>query len=104
VLSIPLGFSLREIITEAKARSIVSNLIRRKTVTFSGVDIRRLWVEAEGDRLAIDLEVIAPAQSISENQVRLVHGFLETELDRSIDLDVRIIPVEAYDVLSSTPE
>lgn len=96
-LAIPLGFSLKDLLVEAKTRSLVSNLIRRRTVTFSQTDIRRLQVNAaENDRLVISLEVAAPIQSISDRQVELVHAFLESQLRRSIELDVRVIPVESF--------
>ena len=97
-LAIPLGFSLKDLLVEAKTRSLVSNLIRRRTVTFSQTDIRRLQVDAEDRQLVVSLEVAAPAQSISNRQIELVHAFLEAQLERPISLDVRIIPVEFYDV------
>ena len=95
-LSIPLGFSLRELIFEAKARSLVSHLIRRKTVTFSNTDIRRLTVDSEKRQLVVFLEVAALPDSITERQVSLVHEFLENELNRPVDLNVRVIPVEVH--------
>lgn len=98
VLAIPLGFSLKDLLVEAKTRSLVSNLIRRRTVTFSQTDIRRLQVDTEGRQLVVSLEVAAPSQSISNRQIDLVHGFLESQLNRPINLDVRIIPVDFYQV------
>lgn len=103
-LAIPLGFSLKELVVEAKTRSLVSNLIRRQTVTFSQTDIRRLQVNAEDGQLQVSLEVAAPMQSISENQIDLVHSFLETQLERPIGLDVRIIPVESYLIAPTQPK
>ncbi|MEO0348455.1 MAG: TIGR00341 family protein [Cyanobacteria bacterium P01_A01_bin.15] len=97
-LAIPLGFSLKELVVEAKTRSLVSNLIRRRTVTFSQTDIRRLQVDAEGEALRVSLEVAAPTASISDNQTQLVHAFLEAQLQRPIGLDIRIIPVEFYEI------
>ncbi|MBE9069425.1 TIGR00341 family protein [Leptolyngbya cf. ectocarpi LEGE 11479] len=103
-LAIPLGFSLRELVIEAKTRSLVSNLIRRRTVTFSQTDIRRLQVDAEDGNLRISLEVAAPMQSITDNQIDLVHSFLEAQLERPIGLDVRIIPVEFYQINPAEPQ
>lgn len=98
VLAVPLGFSLRELVIETKARSLASHLIRRQTVTFSQTDIRALRVDSAGQQLAVYLEVAAPANTITDRQVNLVHQFLEAELDRPIELDVRIIPVTIYQV------
>ncbi|MEM9805921.1 MAG: TIGR00341 family protein [Cyanobacteria bacterium P01_D01_bin.56] len=103
-LAIPLGFSLKDLLVEAKTRSLVSNLIRRRTVTFSQTDIRRLQVDTQGKQLAVDLEVAAPGQSISNRQIELVHAFLESQLQRPINLDVRIIPVEFYEVAPNFTE
>ncbi|MEM8809946.1 MAG: TIGR00341 family protein [Cyanobacteria bacterium P01_G01_bin.38] len=101
-LAIPLAFSLKDLVVEAKTRSLVSNIIRRETVTFSSADIRRLEVNSvEDGRLLVDLEVAAPAQSVSNYQIELVHQFLESKLQRPIDLSVRIIPVEAFEIPSA---
>ncbi|MEM1251866.1 MAG: TIGR00341 family protein [Cyanobacteria bacterium P01_H01_bin.21] len=97
-LAIPLGLSLKDLVIEAKTRSLVSKLIRRRTVTFSQTDIRRLQVDAEGKQLVVSLEVAAPAQSISGRQIELVHAFLESQLQQPIELDVRIIPIDFYQV------
>ncbi|MGD1857801.1 MAG: TIGR00341 family protein [Leptolyngbyaceae cyanobacterium] len=97
-LAIPLGFSLKELVVEAKARSLVSRLIRRRTVTFSQTDIRRLQVDSNGGSLSVNLEVAAPERSITGRQIELVHAFLEEQLQQPIDLDVRVIPVEFYKI------
>lgn len=102
-LAIPLAFSLKDLVVEAKTRSLVSNVIRQETVTFSSADIRRLEVDSveDGRLLLVDLEVAAPAESVSNYQVELVHQFLESKLQRPIDLSVRIIPVEAFEIPSA---
>ncbi|MEL6160957.1 MAG: TIGR00341 family protein [Cyanobacteria bacterium J06554_11] len=96
LLTFPLGLSMRELIIEERARSYVGSLIRRQTETFSSTNIRRLRVNSEGRRLLVDLEVAAPAGSISENQVGLVREFLEEKLGRPIELEVKVFPVEAF--------
>ncbi|MEL6816593.1 MAG: TIGR00341 family protein [Cyanobacteria bacterium J06598_3] len=103
LLGIPLGLSLRELIVEERARSLVSALIRRQTETFKNTDIRRLRVNAEGDILKVDLEVAASPNSISENQVSLVHQLLERTLERSIQLEVQVFPVQEFSVPSAEP-
>ena len=57
VLAIPLGLSLKDLVVEAKTRSLVSSLIRRRTVTFSETDIRRLQVDVDDGQLMVFLEV-----------------------------------------------
>jgi len=96
ILGIPLGFSMRDLIIEERARTLVGRLIRQDTNTYRNTDIRRLKVDDKGDYLQIELEVAAPVDSVSENQVNLVHRFLEKELNRPIDMDVSIFPVREY--------
>ncbi len=98
LLGIPLGLSMRDLIVEERARSFVSTLIRRETETFKDTDVRQLRVRSNHDILSVYLEVAAPVDSISDNQVNLVHSFLEDELQRPIDLDVSIFPVSEFAV------
>ncbi len=101
-LAVPLAFSLKELVVEAKARSSVSRLIRRQTLTFTNTDIRQLRIDTTERGLSVNLEVGAPLPSISERQIRLVQEFLEDELQQPIDLDIRLIPVEIYTIESSS--
>lgn len=96
LLGVPLGLSMRDLIVEERARSYVSMLVRRETETFKDTDVRQLRVNSNRDVLDVYLEVAAPVDSISANQVNLVHQFLEEELGRPIDLDVSIFPVREF--------
>lgn len=103
LLGIPLGFSMRDLIIEERARTLVGRLIRRETNTYSDTDIRALRISDRGDYLLIDLEVAAPVDSISEKQVNLVHQFLEQEMERPIQMSVSIFPAEEYSLIQSDP-
>ncbi|MEL6606230.1 MAG: TIGR00341 family protein [Cyanobacteria bacterium J06614_10] len=96
LLTFPLGLSMKELIIEERARSYVGSLIRRQTETFSSTIIRKLRVNSEDRLLVVDLEVAAPVGSISENQVGLVREFLEEKLERPIELQVKVFPVEEF--------
>ena len=101
ILGLPLGFSLRELIIEAKARNLVNILVRRQTLTFGDTNIRTLRVDMQENKgLNVKLEVAAPQGTITQKQVKLVRNFLEQRLERSISLDVRVIPVEEFSVPS----
>lgn len=102
VLGIPLGVAMRDLIVEERARSVVGNLIRRETETFGGTDIRRLRVDSTEDGLSVYLEVAARVDSISDNQVELVHAFLEREMKRPIELDVSIFPAREIGIEAGT--
>ena len=99
-LGVPLGFAMKDLIVEERARTLVSRLIRQETQTFSDTDIRRLTVNSVGGDLRIYIEVAARGGSISSNQVRLVHLFLERELNRQVALDVDVFDVERFDAQS----
>lgn len=94
LLVVPLGFSMRELILEERARTSVSRLIREETVTFRDTNVRRLTVEYDGSIMHVGIDVAAPEGAISANQVNLVHTFLEKEIERPIDLDVNVFPVK----------
>ena len=52
----------------------------------------------------VTLEVAAPEGSISQQQVNMVHKFLEKELERPISLDVSIFPVQKYSIPNSASD
>ncbi|MEC4805877.1 MAG: TIGR00341 family protein [Jaaginema sp. PMC 1079.18] len=97
ILGLPLGFSLNKLLLKQNVHSSVSVLIRRRTLTFSETDIRFINVNLEDDILNIEIEVAAPANSISDKQVSLVRDFIQQQLQRPINLTVRVLPVEVIE-------
>ena len=102
LLGIPLGLAMRDLIIEERARSFVSTLLRRESETFKDTDIRALRVRSQNNTLNVDLEVAATTNTISDNQINLVHTFLEQELERPINLNVSIFPVREFSVGPTT--
>ncbi|MGC1309203.1 MAG: TIGR00341 family protein [Phormidesmis sp.] len=98
VLGIPLGLSMRNLIVEERARSFVGSLVRNETETFRNTDIRKLTVRSRGKMLTVDLEVAAPFDSISDDQIEQVHQFLERRLEKPVRLDVSVFPVKEFEV------
>jgi uncharacterized hydrophobic protein (TIGR00271 family) len=101
VLGIPLGLSLRDLVIEEKAKTLVNTLIRRQTVTFGNTYIQKLQVESEEDRLVVTLEVAAPVGTITATQVDLVRDFLKQQLQQPVDLNVLIFPTESFSSVST---
>lgn len=93
LLGLPLGFSLKNLLLKENVRRSVEVIMRRQTVTFSQTDIRSVRVQPNGDKLSVEMEVAAPWNSISEQQVASVRDFLEQKLERPVDLNVQVIPV-----------
>lgn len=100
LLSLPLGFSLQNLLVRENVRRHVSTLIRRRTLTFASTDIRSLQVQVRDYELWIELEIAAPTGSLSKRQVTLVRDFLERELNRPVQLKIQVFPV---DVLEAAP-
>ncbi|MDY6938470.1 MAG: DUF389 domain-containing protein [Cyanobacteriota bacterium] len=94
LLGIPLTFSLQNLLVKENVRRNVGNLLRRESLTFSDTDIRYIRVREQKQFLLVEVEVAAALGSISELQVELVRDFLSQELQRNIDLRVRVIPVQ----------
>ncbi|MBE9039566.1 DUF389 domain-containing protein [Oscillatoriales cyanobacterium LEGE 11467] len=94
VLGIPLAFSLQNLLVKENVRRNVGNLLRRQTLTFDDADIRYIRVQEQEKALVVEVEVAMALGSISELQVELVRDFLSRELERNIDLRVRVIPVQ----------
>ncbi len=93
LLGVPLGFSLERLLVQESVRRSVNSLIRRRSVTFSRTDIRSIKVNSQKDFVFVQIEVAAPLESISENQVKLVRNFISRELKKPVRLRVRVIPV-----------
>nr|WP_263012309.1 DUF389 domain-containing protein [Laspinema sp. D2d] len=96
ILGVPLGFSLNNLVLRDNVRRSIAVLISQETLTFSKTDIRRVQVEPYREALIVNLEVTAAANSISENQVKLVRDFLEDRLQKPISLNVQVIPLTQF--------
>ncbi|MDM9381328.1 hypothetical protein QUB80_11495 [Chlorogloeopsis sp. ULAP01] len=96
LLGLPLGFSLANVLIKEQARRSINYLLSRKSLTFSSTDIRDIQIRRQGRELVFNLEVATALNSISENQVNLVRDFLEQNLKRPINLNVRIIPIQEF--------
>lgn len=96
VLAVPLGLSMRDLIIEEKGRSMVNQMIRSRLLTFRDSDIRRIGINSKGEYLKIKIEVAAPENSISSNQVNLVRQALEKNLERPVELQVNVFPMQGF--------
>jgi uncharacterized hydrophobic protein (TIGR00271 family) len=97
VLGFPLGYQMRNLLMRANVRRSVAVLITSQTLTFSDKDLRSVDIRRIGNKFFVELEVAATPDSISERQVQLVREFLADELERPVDLRVRIIPIRTLE-------
>lgn len=96
ILGLPLGFSLETFLVKEHTRRNVEYLLFRQTDTFSRSDIRRIKVEQNGERLIVDMEIAAPFNSFTQQQVQLVQKILEDDLKKPLTLNVKVIPTQQY--------
>ena len=93
LLGFPLYFSLNNLLIEKNVHYQINDLIINRTETFANVDIESIVVTPRPDRLEVEMEVSAPIDSISQNQINLVRDFLVKQIGQSIELDVEVSPV-----------
>ncbi|NCJ06103.1 TIGR00341 family protein [Synechococcales cyanobacterium C] len=102
LLVIPLGISLRNILLRENVRNQIERLLQRETLTFSRTQIESLQVRPRRHRLYVEMQVTAQPGTITETQVELVRQFLASELSRTIDLTVSVIPAEFFETTAET--
>lgn len=96
LLGIPLGFSMHELIVEEQGRTTVNKLIREESAVFRDTNIRAVGIDSNGDDLMVKIEVAAPENSISAEQVDAVRQSLEHRLERSVELEVNVFPMQGF--------
>lgn len=96
-LGIPLTLSMRNLIIKKNVTSQISNLIVNQTKTFANADINLVTVIPHQDYLQIAIEVAAPANSISQEEIDLLKKLLTQEINQPIDLRVEVIPMEVFE-------
>jgi uncharacterized hydrophobic protein (TIGR00271 family) len=93
LLGLPLSFSLRELLVKENVRSKVSQLVRNQTLTFANSDINSLQVQSFSNHINIKMQIATYENSITQNQIELVRDFLSQELQKPVELEVVIVPV-----------
>ena len=93
LLGIPLTLSMRELIIKKNVRHQIEDFILHETTTFSDSDISSIIVTPRKGYLRVDIEVAAPLDSISQNQMKQVQSDLARHIGKDIYLDVEIIPM-----------
>ena len=96
ILGLPLGLSLERFLVKEHTRRSIEYLLFRQTNTFSRSDIRRVKVEQDGEKLIVDMEIAAPLNSFSQQQVQLVQQILQDDLKKPLTLKVKVIPTQDY--------
>ena len=93
-LGVPLTLSMRELIVKKNVSLQVSRLVVNETDTFANADINSISVVPQKKYLQVNIEVEAPLDSISQQDIDSMRNLLKNKLDRAIDLRVEIIPMK----------
>ena len=96
LLSIPLTFSMRELIIKKNVRQDIQNFILYQTDTFTNTDINSIIVTPRPNYLRVDIEVAAPPNSISQQQIDRIRQDLAQAIGRDVYLDVDVIPTSNF--------
>ncbi|WP_019509340.1 TIGR00341 family protein [Pleurocapsa sp. PCC 7319] len=94
ILGLPLSLSLRGLILQNNVRYNVNEIIRNQIATFSNSDIRSIEVRRQQDNIFIDMEVMAPPNSINRDRLKVVRNLLAQKLDKKVELNVKVVPIE----------
>lgn len=104
VLAMPLGLALQNLLVQEQVQYELERLLRRETLTFSRVEISEVKVFQGRRPMLVFVEVMAPTDAVSEKQAELVREFLQTELRRTIQLKVRVLPITEIDAPPLAPK
>ena len=100
MLGLPLTFSLRNLLIEKNVHYQISNIIFSQAEIFNNKTIEAIQVKQKSDFLVVKIEILAPAKSISQNQIEIMKNILAKAIGKKIMLEVYIIPVEKISVSS----
>ena len=96
LLSIPLTFSMRELIVKKNVRQEVHDFILYKTDIFADTEINSIAVTPQKGYLRVNIELAAPLNSVSQQQIETAKQELARSIGKDIYLDVEVIPMSRY--------
>ena len=94
ILGLPLGLSLKGLIIENNVRYNVNQIVRESATAFENSDIRSVEITHNQNPIVVEIEVAAAANSLDRDRLMLVKNLLTKKLDRPVDLEVKVIPLE----------
>ena len=94
VLGLPLGWSLQGLIVQNNVRYSVNQIVNNEMASFGNSDLRSVDVVTEGDRIVVEIEVAAASNVIDRDRLSKIEEQLTQELNRSVELEVKIIPLQ----------
>ena len=96
-LGIPLTLSMRDLIIKKNVTSQISDSIVKETKIFTNANIELITVVPSGNYLEIVIEVTAPLDSISQQDIDRLRKFISQKIRRPIELRVEVIPMRVLE-------
>ena len=93
-LGFPLTLSMRDLIIKKNVRYQVSNTIINETEIFQDSDLQSITVNPRDGYLQVNLKVAAPADSITQADIKGLRKLLNRKIEQQIDLRVEVIPMQ----------
>lgn len=101
VLGIPLGLSLNNLLVQANMRQEIWYLTRNEMPVLANLEVQSLSVlRNRNGSLDVEMNIVAPMNTISEVQVQQSQAFLEEHLERQVNLTMQVTPMREFRVLS----
>ncbi|MGP1385763.1 MAG: TIGR00341 family protein [Thainema sp.] len=101
ILGVPLGFSLNNLLVNANVRQQVLQIIQDQLSPVEQAEIASLTVRSQSGQLLIQMELMAPPNSVSDLQIQTVHSQISKELQTEVDLQVQIVPTRKVRIPAS---
>lgn len=98
MIGIPLALSLNNLLVQVNSREQLGSLIRNELPISPQADLQGIDLQQQDGVLQVTLEVVAPANAITVEDVERSQQFLEEYLDQPVDLTLRVIPMNEFSV------
>ena len=96
ILGLPLGWSLKSLIVQNNVRHEVNEIVRREIPSLSNSDIRTIAIQNHRNNIVVELTIAATPGSIDRDRLVNIQDLLTQELNKNIDLKVKIIPIDTF--------
>jgi uncharacterized hydrophobic protein (TIGR00271 family) len=104
LLTIPLGYSMRELILENALSREIKYLLKEKTHTFSNIVLDNIEVHRFQSPMDVIATVYGSPQEFTPKQVWFAQEFLIREIGTKLSLRLRIIPLVELDATEVSTE
>jgi len=96
ILTLPLSLSLRNLLIEQTVRNQVRDAVRNQISAPDEANVQAIAVRFGRDALLVDIRLAAPPGFVSEEEVRSLRDLLSRRLNRPVNLEVEVAPIERF--------